>query len=541
MLYKVLKIFLASLCIIALILPAEARNPKSVNDSLLHELDKRVANRGLYEASQQKKLKELWARYDHAGTYKGKFHAIHDLFDQYKRFSMDTTMMLAREAFSLAKANNDRDTLLWQSRLMLSEAEKGLGHYEQALKILDSIPPEAHKCLRNEIVSRYCSVYYSLSENIDNPLPYRRKLLAYRDTLTRESTNRDAEILNRLEYLKLKPDIASALKLYEEYTDSLTKAGKEINDALTYVGGELYLYSGDTIQAMNNLARVAIHDMEKGVRKYTSLTAIAKILYDEGDYDRAYHYIITSLNDVRKAKAQSRMAKVLDNLPIISQAYEEQQNADRNMRLLYTVTAAVFVILLLLAAGALFLQHKRLKNEHDSLTESHAQLSRMKLDLDELNAKLSLSNHTKEEYIISLLNLCHEYISIMNTHHNTLIKLIKGGANMNQVSKYISTMGTSQEMNSFYTEFDETILAIFPDFIKGFNALMQEEYRTDPDAKTLTPELRIYALVRLGMNDSVKIATLLQYSTQTVYNYRFRARQHSLLPKEEFLEAVKRL
>ena len=98
------------------------------------------------------------------------------------------------------------------------------------------------------------------------------------------------------------------------------------------------------------------------------------------------------------------------------------------------------------------------------------------------------------------------------------------------------------ELKEFYKNFDTIFLNLYPDFVDQFNTLLSSDEKIFPkEGELLSPELRIFALVRLGISDSVKIANFLHYSPQTVYNYRLKVRNKSVLPKEDFPTAVSKI
>ena len=175
------------------------------------------------------------------------------------------------------------------------------------------------------------------------------------------------------------------------------------------------------------------------------------------------------------------------------------------------------------------------------LTESNNSLQQLNRQLREQGDALVESNRIKEEYIGQLFNLCSQYISETENNSTKMLGRIKMGK-IKELQDQLDQSTMKQDLGQLFYNFDMIFLKLFPDFIDSFNALLRHEEHIEVKGDNLlTPELRIYALVRLGINDSVKIASFLHYSPQTVYNYRLKTRNRSDLPKEEFLSHVRRL
>lgn len=169
-------------------------------------------------------------------------------------------------------------------------------------------------------------------------------------------------------------------------------------------------------------------------------------------------------------------------------------------------------------------------------------MKEMNTELNMLNKELSESNQVKEAYIGSVFNLCSTYIDKMEAYRLDLNRKLKA----DKIADALRTTGSASlvpdELKEFFRNFDTVFLNIYPDFVHQFNALLQKEERIIPKAgDILTPELRVFALIRLGINDSSKIAGFLHYSPQTVYNYKLKVRNKLIIPREEFEEALFRI
>ena len=306
--------------------------------------------------------------------------------------------------------------------------------------------------------------------------------------------------------------------------------------------GETYRTLGDKEGAKFCYAKSAIADKYNCNKTYTSLQNLAGLLYDEGDYDRAYRYIMLSMSDVVEAHAFSRLELVGEYMPIITTAYEKKQHtvAVRNTIIVVVAVLAAFVLGLLLFM--LYRRTKKLASVRRKLAESNGQLKQLNATLNTMNSQLHESNIIKEVYIAQLFNLCSDYIGQIDNYRVGLIGKLKSGK-LKDLEKTLNQSTSNAQLKDLFRNFDRVFLEIFPDFVEKFNGLLRpEEQIHTKTGELLSPELRIYALVRLGINDSTKIASFLHYSVQTVYNYRQRMRNKSTCEtKEEFVAKVQKL
>ena len=200
-----------------------------------------------------------------------------------------------------------------------------------------------------------------------------------------------------------------------------------------------------------------------------------------------------------------------------------------------SLSAIIMALLLLL----LYKNYKRLAAMRHQLMKSNEKMCLLNEELSSLNDTLKESNKIKEVYIAQLFHLCSENIDQMEHLRLSVAKKLKAGL-YKELAKQLEQSTTNATLKSFFNRFDTVFLELFPDFIERFNALLLpgEELKVKEGA-LLSPELRIFALIRLGITDSTKIAGFLHYSTQTVYNYRQKVKNKARSDKESFMEQVR--
>ena len=241
------------------------------------------------------------------------------------------------------------------------------------------------------------------------------------------------------------------------------------------------------------------------------------------------------------SNARSRLSLVGEYLPIITTAYEQKQHSSATRRNILIAVSLLAAIILGILLWAIYKRNKHLAMMHNELAANNDKLQSLNSRLEELNRELVESNMIKEEYIGQLFNLCSSYINEAEKNRIRILGKLKSGKSK-EVQQQLDESTIKEDLSQLFYNFDMIFLELFPDFIDRFNALLRpgEQIEAKGD-NLLSPELRIYALVRLGINDSVKIASFLHYSPQTVYNYRLKTRNRSDLPKEEFIARVRRL
>ena len=229
-------------------------------------------------------------------------------------------------------------------------------------------------------------------------------------------------------------------------------------------------------------------------------------------------------------------------LPVINLTYETKLRQEKTQLVTLFTLISILVIVLLIALTCIYFQMKRLSLAKKTMNSMNEELKHINGDLQVLNDKLQESNRVKEEYIGYVFNMCSDYIDKQDEFRKLLARKIKTGQIDDLYKTVNSTSFVANELKEFFQMFDSIFLKLYPKFVEEFNALLQENERIYPkDGELLTPELRIFALIRLGISDSGKIATFLHYSSQTVYNYRLKVRNKSLHAKDELLDAVQKI
>lgn len=461
---------------------------------------------------------------------------------EYRKYNLDTLLALAQQWVKMAQEIGN-DSMIWRARLMEAEGLKGTGQFFESLRMLDSFPAKWKKAFRARLLNRYVSIYYSLSDMAVSPVEkelWTNRLNAYRDSIIMESEPGSLPYwMNLIEYHSTSDPPAKTLAEID------AMPGNIVNEAdpgvLAYIRGRTLERLGRRDEAKYHYAIGAAFDLGRSVRKYESLLELSRMLSEDGDDTRAYRYIMMSLDDMRSSNARGRMRRVVEYMPIVASAYSSAEASAQRLRTIQLTTVTALAIAIAVAIFFFYKKNRRLVTERRRLHYKNEELEHLRTQLSEANVTLEESAKVKERYLGYLFNLCSDYIGSLDRYRLSLLQRVKAGK-MKDITEILAAPQGNEHLQSFFKQFDQIFLDMFPDFIEKLNALLTPDYSLTPKpGELLSPELRIYALVRLGISDSTQIAAFLHYSPQTVYNYRFRVRSHSSLSKEEFDAAVREL
>jgi len=259
---------------------------------------------------------------------------------------------------------------------------------------------------------------------------------------------------------------------------------------------------------------------------------LAYLLYDKGDVDRAYKYLNCSMDDAVACNARLRFSEVTELFPIVDKAYKLKEERGRTIRYGLLFFASFLSLALIVGVFWLYRWNKKLSVMRQNLSKTNDQLRLV-------NKELAQTGKVKEAYIAHYLDRCVAYLDKLESYRRSLAKLAMA-SRIDELFKAIkSEQFIKDERKEFYHNFDKTFLELFPHFIASFNDLLEEDGRVEPKSnELLSTELRIFALIRLGVTDSNAIAHFLGYSLATVYNYRSRAKNRAKGNKDTFEQDV---
>lgn len=307
-----------------------------------------------------------------------------------------------------------------------------------------------------------------------------------------------------------------------------------------------YQRLGNIDKQKENLLISSIADLQASVREYVSLRQLAVLLFQEGDIENAHEFLQIAMDDAQKCNARLRILEINDIFPIVNAAFVKKNQEQKMQQRVSIEIISLLVLFLLAAIWRIWKQMKKTSEAHRETKEANNQLKRLNAELVDFNKRLTEANHAiaenskiKEEYIAQFMDQCSLYIEKIDAYRKSLNKLLSAGK-IDDLKKVLkSTDLMDDELKAFYRNFDATFMKLFPTFVTDFNKLLISEGQIVLKKEgQLNTELRVFALIRLGITDSVKIAQFLRYSVTTIYNYRTKTRNKALGNRNELEKRV---
>ena len=499
---------------------------KNKSDVYFAELDAIVKNSKPYEDLFHKRLDSLRAEFHIVKSDSLKFKISEGIFDMYRNYRIDSALVVA-DSMRIFAANLD-SYYRNRAEMHYADALNKFGRHDEAIRVLNRIE-------RTDSVKKDTYFYYlyhsatsSLLENSSNAeekKQYRKSLLLYNDTsLSISHENTQGQLSNKAWILANNGERKEALSMLLGYYDSEIKRNGSMDNlaSIEFQIANLYLMEKDTIAAIEYLKRASITDLKQSKKVYMSLWRLAEVLYQKGDVARAYLYVNKSLKDISDGMARYRMYDIVKYMPIISEAYEQSED-DTDVVKVFLMSAFFFIALLMALAYWL------VKRRNLALAAMHKQLNARNAELMRLAGELKESNQIKVKYMALLFNICSDIIRENEAFKKNMLRKLSV-RKLSEMEKMLEKSDENKDFKKLIQEFDTIFLSIFPNFVSDFNNLLRPEERIVlKHDKLLTPELRIYALIRLGITENAQIAEFLHYSLQTVYNYRQKMRNKALV------------
>lgn len=520
-------------------------------DSLLDELDKTVNNYQAYSNKKENEINKLKGVLKYTSTDLQKYAIYGKLYSEYKSYQSDSALIYARRSFQIAEKLNDVGKLN-DARLNLASIMGTLGMYKEATDILNRININTSPELKgyyftvNSVVYGYMSDYAASLQEKEKYVLLTKK---YRDSsLNFYPPQSSPYIMAKSSRLIDTGKYNETLHLLLNYFPNIAHNSPD-RAVIAYIISQAYREKKDLKQEKKWLTISAISDLQLAKKEYISLRSLAFLMYENGDIDRAYKYIKRSLEDALFCNARLRTYEISKMLPIINEAYQKQNETNRLQLILFLISASILSLFLLAVLFLLFKQMKKLSKAKQDLSLAYIQLSELNKELHTFNEKLNETNYTlteanllKEIYIGRYMDQCSDYIGKLDEYRRKLNVMATTGKMNDLVSAVKSKQFIENELAAFYTNFDKTFLQLFPNFIKEFaNLLVDDEVTQLKEGELLNTELRIFALIRLGIKDSAKISVFLRYSISTIYNYRSQLKNKAAGPREDFEAKVMRI
>lgn len=522
-------------------------------DSLLTILDNTISSSSSYFKKREQTINDLKSNIGNPNIPNETTYQINEsLFLEYKSYMCDSAIAYLNKNIALATQMKDTDKIT-HCTIQLSYLLSSSGMYTEAIELLKHI--NKAKLSKEQLIDYYVAydhVYGELgfyTQYKDIGKLYTEKSNYYKDSIYHlVQPTSDLYLTMQETALRDKGDLQNAMAINDK---RLRKVDVNSHNyaVIMYYRALIFREAKNMDDYMKCLALSAIADIRSAVTDHTSLWMLAQAIYDKGDIDRAYLYMDFSWKQTKLYNARLRVLQSTNLLSLIDNTYQTVlQSRNKELRL-YILSALCLSFLLLVALSYIYWQMKKLRiarknliKAYTRLTTLNEELKNLNLSLQSANIDLAESNKIKEEYIARFIKLCSTYVDRLDLYRRMVHKKLTSNRIQELLELTRSERVQEEALRELYANFDSAFLHLFPQFVRYFNDLLKEgEQIILKDNETLNTELRIFALIRLGITDSSQIAEFLHYSVNTIYNYRAKVKNKARVPREEFEKLVQRI
>ena len=529
-------------------------------ESLYKRLDTVIDNSQNNVARRESRILKIRSKLKRTNDIMIRYHLYFSLFDEYQSYKNDSAIAQLRNCMRIAKEIR-KPSLVNDCLCVMALQSSKAGMYTESLTLLKNVKRQE---LDNKGLCDYYIAYNhtygelgSYSDLAEVKQTFFDLSKQYRDSLDNViNHNSDIYLMKKEnDLINNKNDYKAALKINDQRMASV-KEGSHNYAIVSYFRYLIYMKMNNMDMAKYWLIQSAISDIENAIMDQASLWTLADMLSKEGDSERSYKYITYSWYAAQTFGTKVRNWQISPILNAIDTNYQKEIKT-RNRELMLSITVVsimAFMLFLLLVyvnkqKKRLTIARNELKKTNGKLANLNSQLSKINEELDlsnqnlhDSNTKLNESNRVKEAYIGRFIGLCSLYIDKLDSYRKQVNRMMKNKQLDELFNMTKSSELKEKEVDELYANFDSVFLHLFPDFVKDFNSLLREEERIQLVEKDkLTTPLRIFALIRLGIDDSSKIAEFLHYSVNTIYNYRAKIKNGAAGDRNNFEKQVKEL
>ncbi len=459
------------------------------------------------------------------------------LFDEYLAFRFDSAYKCIEECIDIQQKKGDVQQLQY-CQLRLSHILAVTGLFNKTRELLEGI--DVNFLNENNLAEYYNAkqeFFLFQSEQaiftpyfetyLDSAILYREKLLSLKNL------DRYTEVFTRATFIGEKGDLQQAIQLLERYLpeEKDSRHYSIITSTLAYLYGK----KGNTESQEEYLILSAISDVKNAIRENNSLRELAALLMKQGKTDKAFHYLQASSEDATFYGTRLRNMQSAQLGPNIVSAYNEV--LERSRRITWALLFAISLVALSLGISRIFrsrlirkLKEADLQNKeiNEKLSQANAQLSTLNNSLNTANDELAQLGRVKEEYIARLFEVGSTFICQADERNKKLNRLIRNHKIEELYKEIRDTDYLNQISENYLKQFDLAFLNICPNFVCEVNKLLTPDNQFELRKDSLTTELRILALLRLGINNNQKIAEILNSSITTIYTYRSKMKARAI-------------
>lgn len=461
-----------------------------------------------------------------------KYHIYGQLFEEYEAYQFDKAKEMLENQESIAESLGNvalrNDALLDKAMLFINA-----GLYLETYEVFGQLDTTSFDAVQMvewyNVRQKFLSDYDEYVSSSSIKVPDVEKVEYYQDQILKNTPESDP-VNQHIRVLRLisQKDYDKASKLNTSILAGMDSGSRDYA-IRAYWQGFIADHQGNSYEAIHWWALSTVSDIKCAIKDNASLSTIAPKLIASQDTDRAFRYIRQSLDDAIFYNAKLRKVQVATALPMIEKAYSDNKALqDKEKKIYINLITAIAVLLLFFCVVAIRFYTKgrmtarEVEKKNAQLAAYYKSIEETEEHLKMTNLELVEANAAKEEYLGLFLSMCSGYLD--------------------KLKKAQGREQYDEELKKFYRTFDTSFLQLYPTFVEDFNSLLREDSRiTLKDGETLNTELRIFALIKLGITQSSHIASLLRYSVNTIYNYRAQVKNAALSDRENFEELVRKI
>ena len=527
-------VFRTLLIIVALPFLASCRNiHQSPFEDDLEMIDAALTIADEYLHAKEQKISTIENMLNSRGVNSlQKYHIYGQLFEEYEAYQFDKAKEMLENQESIAESLGNvalrNDALLDKAMLFINA-----GLYLETYEVFGQLDTTSFDAVQMvewyNVRQKFLSDYDEYVSSSSIKVPDVEKVEYYQDQILKNTPESDP-VNQHIRVLRLisQKDYDKASKLNTSILEGIDSGSRDYA-IRAYWQGFIADHQGNSYEAIHWWALSAVSDIKCAIKDNASLSTIAPKLIASQDTDRAFRYIRQSLDDAIFYNAKLRKVQVATALPMIEKAYSDNKALqDKEKKIYINLITAIAVLLLFFCVVAIRFYTKgrmtarEVEKKNAQLAAYYKSIEETEEHLKMTNLELVEANAAKEEYLGLFLSMCSGYLD--------------------KLKKAQGREQYDEELKKFYRTFDTSFLQLYPTFVEDFNSLLREDSRiTLKDGETLNTELRIFALIKLGITQSSHIASLLRYSVNTIYNYRAQVKNAALSDRENFEELVRKI
>jgi hypothetical protein len=500
-------------------------------DTLLTALKIEISRKNVYDDQKQarihrlKQLQHTTPKVDYAKQY----DLCLKLYDEYKSYQYDSAYVYVNKLKDISVSMNDMSRAYY-SQIKLGFILLSSGMFKETFDSMGKVDP---KMLNDSMKVEYYFIMYRCNNDLakyNNDKYFTPNYLkignAYIDSAIKLSkpgsvdhiyytglkhvgdndNNRGSQELNKL----LIPNAQISMHLRAMITCSL---------------GQIYINSDKKEEGTKLLVQSAIADIKSSTKETVALFTLAEQLYKAGNIKDAYNFIQLAKADADFYGARQRKIQIGAILPLVAAEELSHSEKEKHTILTYLLAITALASLVILFLVMIYKQLGKLKHKERIIEDQNIQLK-------DINYRLGEDAHIKEEYIGQFFKIISGYIlklEKLKMSVDTKLSIKK----YDDIRLIINNINIKKEREVLYYSFDHIFLKIFPNFISVFNSQFDEKDQIWPhEHEVLNTDLRIFALIRMGINDNETIAKILEYSVNTIYVYKMRIKAKSKNPDQ---------